>query len=128
MPLLRVLNEAGKLNEFQAQWLMPRREALEYYDLKADPKGLHNIAKEPKVVDRMAAMRSAMDKWINTSLDHGAQGDPPTEPLLSEIQRDKRHDYERIWKSRVKKAQPSDAERVAWWEKSYGLSLDQRIP
>ena len=128
MPLLRVLNEAGKLNEFQAQWLMPRREALEYYDLRADPKGLHNIAKDAKVVDRMAAMRSAMDKWINTSPDHGAQGDPPTEPPLSAIQRDKRLDYERIWKSRVKKAQPSDAERVAWWEKSYGLSLDQRIP
>lgn len=128
MPLLRVLSEAGKLNEFQAQWLMPRREALEYYDLKADPQGLHNIAKDAKVADRMAAMRSAMDKWINTSPDHGAQGDPPTEPPLSAIQRDKRHEYERIWKSRVKKAQPSDAERVAWWEKSYGLSLDQRIP
>jgi uncharacterized sulfatase len=128
MPLMRVLNEAGKLNEFQAQGLTPRREALEFYDLKADPQGLHNIAKDPKVAERMAAMRSAMDTWINTSPDHGAQGDPPTEPPLSAIQRAKRLEYERIWKSRVKKAQPSDAERVAWWEKSYGLSLENPIP
>jgi len=128
MPLLRVLNKEGKLNEFQAQWLTQRREELEFYDLKTDEQGLHNIAKDPKAADRMAAMRSAMDKWINTSPDHGAQGDPPTEPPLSQIQRDKRHEYERSWKSRVKKAQPSDAERVAWWEKSYGLSLDHPIP
>jgi len=128
MPLMRVLNRDGKLNEFQAQWLTPRREELEYYDLKADPQGLHNLAKVPKVADPMAAMRSAMDTWINTSADRGANGDPPTEPPFSAIQRSKRLEYERIWKSRVKKAQPSDAERVAWWEKSYGLSTQNPIP
>lgn len=128
MPLLRVLNKQGKLNELQAAWLTPRREALEYYDLKTDPQSLHNLAKDPQVADRMADMRKAMDTWINTSPDHGAQGDPPTEPPLSEIQRSKRLEYERIWKSRVKKGQPSDAERVAWWEKSYGLSLQNPIP
>lgn len=128
MPLLRVLSKEGKLNELQAAWLTPRREALEYYDLKADPQTLHNMAKNPKVADRIASMRSAMDTWINTSPDRGAQGDPPTEPPLSEIQRSKRLEYERIWKGRVKKGQPSDAERVAWWEKSYGVPLDARIP
>ncbi len=128
MPLMRVLNKDGKLNEFQAQWLTPRREELEYYDLKADPQGLHNIAKDPKVADPMAAMRSAMDTWIYTSPDRGAHGDPATEPPLSAIQRSKRLDYERIWKGRLNKSQPSDAERVAWWEKSYGLPAQNPIP
>jgi N-sulfoglucosamine sulfohydrolase len=128
MPLLRVLNKAGKLTEFQAQWLTPKRQALEFYDLKTDPQGLHNIAAEPTSVAKVSAMRAAMNTWIKTSPDKGAQGDPSTEPPLDEIQRAKRLEYERIWKVRLKKAEPSDAERVAWWEQSYGLSAKNPLP
>lgn len=128
MPLLRVLNKAGKLTDFQAQWLTPRRQELEFYDLKSDPQGLHNIAKDPKVADQMAAMRSAMGTWIYTSPDHGARGDPLTEPPLSAIQKSKRFDYQRTWKIRLKKSEPTDAERVAWWEQSYGLSSKNPLP
>ncbi|MBB5034519.1 sulfatase family protein [Prosthecobacter vanneervenii] len=125
MPLLRVLNQEGKLNELQAAWLTPQREALELYDLKTD---LHNMAKEPQAAAKVKELNAAMDAWIQSSHDQGAQGDPQTEPPLDQIQKDKRLEYERVWKTRLKKGQPSDAERVAWWEKSYGLSSDQRIP
>lgn len=129
LPLLRVLQKAGKLDALQTAWLAPeRREALEFYDLKTDPLGLRNIAKDPKVAEQVAALRGAMVQWIRHSPDRGAQGDPPTEPPLSAIQRDKRLEYERVWKARLKIAQPSDEERVAWWEKSYGLPLDTPLP
>ncbi len=128
MPLLRVLHQTGKLTKFQAQWLTPTRQALEFYDLQTDPQGLHNIAAEPAAAGRIAAMRAAMDNWINTTADKGTQGDPSTEPPLSAIQKDKRLDYQRTWKIRLKKAEPSDAERLAWWEQSYGHPLDNPAP
>ena len=51
----------------------------------------------------------------------GASGDPATEPSLDQIQRQKRADYQRAWKSRLQKPEPTDAERLAWCMKSYGL-------
>lgn len=128
MPLLRVLNQEGKLNALQAAWLGPQREALELYDLKADPQGLRNTAKDPQAAAKVTALSEAMDEWIQSSHDQGEQGDPKTEPPLDQIQKEKRLEYERAWKARLKKAPPSDAERVAWWERSYGLSLQNPIP
>ena len=128
MPLLRVLSQSGGLNELQAQWLTPHRPELEFYDLKADPQGLHNSAADPAAAIRIQAMCTAMDEWIKTSPDRGAQGDPATEPPLDMIQKDKRLEYERVWKTRLKKAAPSDEERVAWWAKSYGLPTKNPLP
>lgn len=129
LPLLRVLNQEGKLDALQTEWLAPKgRKALEFYDLKADPQGLHNIAQDSKAAGKVAAMQGALDAWIQSSHDQGVKGDPPTEPPLDVIQKDKRQEYERAWKTRLKKAEPSDAERVTWWEKSYGLSSDRPLP
>ena len=50
------------------------------------------------------------------------------EPPLAQIQKDKRADYQRTWNARLKKPEPTDAERVAWWEKSYGLPSQQPVP
>ncbi|WP_395749664.1 sulfatase [Prosthecobacter sp.] len=129
MPLLRVLNQAGKLNALQTAWLAPeKREPLELYDLKADPLGVHNIAKDLKESAKVSALQAALDSWIQSSHDQGAQGDPSSEPPLAEIQKDKRLDYQRVWKTRLKTPEPTDAERVAWWEKSYGLPSDHPVP
>lgn len=128
MPLLRVLNKSGGLNDFQAQWLTPTRPEIEFYDLKADPLGLHNIAADPAASDRVKPMRSALDAWIQTSPDRGAQGDPATEPPLATIQKEKRADYQRTWKSRLQRAEPTDAERVTWWMQAYGLPTKDPIP
>jgi hypothetical protein len=73
-------------------------------------------------------MRAALDTWIQTSPDRGAQGDPATEPPLTTIQKEKRADYQRTWKARLQKAEPTDAERVAWWEQAYGLLAKDPIP
>ncbi|WP_395740094.1 sulfatase [Prosthecobacter sp.] len=129
MPLLRRLQQAGKLDALQTEWLAPeRREPQELYDLKTDPLGVRNIAKAPQEAARVTAMQTTLETWIQSSRDQGAHEDPPTEPPLTEIQKEKRMEYQRVWKTRLKKAEPSDAERVAWWEKSYGLSSDQPVP
>lgn len=128
MPLLRLLGAAGQLNAFQAQWIAPTRPELEFYDLKKDPAGLHNVAAANPADPLMTGMQGAMDQWIKTTGDRGALPDPPTEPTLEEIQKSKRGDYQRTWEKRLKKGEPTDAERVAWWEESYGLPPKVIVP
>lgn len=121
MALLRVLNETGGLDTFQAQWLQPTRPEIEFYDFKTDALGLHDVSQHPDRAKSVAKMRGELDAWIESSGDRGANGDPPTEPSMATILKDKRLDYQRTWKTRLKKAEPTDAERLAWWMKSYGL-------
>ena len=128
MPLLRVLHASGELDTFQAKWLAPTRPGIEFYDLKTDVQGLHDVSQHPDHASSIAKMRETLDEWIKTSGDKGAAGDPPTEPSMAEIQKAKRADYERAWKSRLQKPEPTDAERVAWWMKSYGLGEKASIP
>ena len=112
----------------QDEWLKPNRAEIEFYDLKTDPQGIHNVAGERARTGEITAMRKQMDTWIQTSGDKGADGDPSTEPPLADIQKSKRADYQRTWKARLQKPEPTDAERVAWWEKSYGLPSKEPIP
>ncbi|MFZ4766879.1 MAG: sulfatase, partial [Roseimicrobium sp.] len=121
MPLLRVLQASGGLDPFQSSWLTPTRPEIEFYDLKTDPQGLHDVSQHPEHAAAIAAMRQHLDAWITRSKDRGATGDPSTEPPMEQIQKDKRADYQRTWKSRLKKPEPTDAERLDWWMKSYGL-------
>ncbi|MGV3662500.1 MAG: sulfatase [Prosthecobacter sp.] len=128
MPLLRELQRAGTLAAFPAQWLTPTRPEIEFYDLASDPLGLHNVAGDDKHARSVAASREKLEQWITASHDQGAQGDPATEPPLAEIQKSKRGDYNRTWTKRLGKAEPTDAERVNWWMKSYGLSTTAQQP
>jgi uncharacterized sulfatase len=121
MPLLRVLQASGRLESFPSKWLTPARSAIEFYDLKTDPQGLHDVSGDPRHAEALASMRQQLDSWITATKDRGASGDPVTEPSLERIMKDKRADYERTWKSRVRKPGPTDAERLAWWMESYGL-------
>lgn len=121
MPLLRELQRTGKLAAFPAQWLAPTRPEVEFYDLKADPAGLHNVAGGPAHAAQVNALTATLDGWIASSRDQGAQGDPATEPPLGEIQKSKRADYNRTWQKRLGRPEPTDAERVAWWLQEYRL-------
>jgi N-sulfoglucosamine sulfohydrolase len=121
MALLRVLNESGGLDTFQAQWLRPTRPEIEIYDLQTDARGLHDVSQHPDRAAAIAKMRGELDAWIRTTGDQGASGDPPTEPSMETILKEKRADYNRTWKARLKNPEPTDAERLAWWMSSYGL-------
>lgn len=121
LPLLRVLQETGGLDALQNRWLATTRPAIEFYDLKSDPQGQHDVSQHPAYAAAVEAMRQQLDTWITTSPDRGASGDPVTEPSLEQIQKDKRADYQRVWKSRLQIPEPTDAQRLTWWMKSYGL-------
>ncbi len=121
MPLLRVLQATGRLDVHQSVWLEQNRPPVELYDLKNDRDSLRNVAGDPRYSGTLALMQRRLEDWITSSKDRGAAGDPPTEPSLDQIQRQKRADYQRAWKARLQKPEPTDAERLAWWMKTYGL-------
>ena len=121
MPLLRILNKTGGLNTFQAQWLKTDRPEIEFYDLKTDPRDLNNLAAHPDHAPNITQMRSQLDSWIQSSGDRGAAGDPTTEPPMEQILKEKRANYQRTWKKRLGKPEPTDAERLAWWMRLYRL-------
>ncbi|MBE2286565.1 MAG: sulfatase [Prosthecobacter sp.] len=126
LPLLRVLQKQQKLDSFQQTWLTPTRPEWELYDLQTDPQGLHDVSAHADKSATLNELRTALDKWVRSSADRGANGDPSTEPPLPQIRRSKRADYERTWNIRLKKSQPSDEERLAWWMRSYGLAEDKQ--
>ncbi|MBL9201962.1 MAG: sulfatase [Opitutaceae bacterium] len=128
LPLLRVLGAAGGLDGLQTQWVATNRPEFEYYDLKRDPQGLRNLAADAARTGAMSGLRAALDDWLKATGDRGALPDPGTEPSLGEIQAKKRGDYQRTWTRRVGKPEPTDAERLAWWEKSYGLTAKPAQP
>jgi uncharacterized sulfatase len=121
LPLLRVLHSDGKLDALQDLWCQPTRAAIEFYDLARDPAGLHDVAAAPAHHATVATLRRALDEWILSTGDRGALPDPATEPTKAEIQQSKRADYQRKWQARLRQAEPTDLERLAWWEQSYGL-------
>lgn len=123
LPLLRVLHAAGRLQGLAAEWLQPVRAEFELYDLRADPAGLRNLAADPAGRTTRAELQRTLDAWIATSADRGGLPDPATEPSLPAIKQAKRADYQRAWQARLKKPEPTDAERLAWWERSYGLDV-----
>ncbi len=121
MPLLRVLHTAGKLDALQDLWCQPTRADFELYDLRRDPAGLQNLAHTPAQAATVADLRRALQEWIRFTGDRGALPDPPTEPTRPEMLKSKRGDYQRTWQARLKIAEPTDDQRLAWWEYAYGL-------
>lgn len=121
LPLLRVLHAAGRLDARQDLWCQPTRAARELYDLRRDPAGLENVAAEPAQAAVVADLGRSLDDWIRQTGDRGARPDPATEPTMPEILRSKRADYQRTWQARLGRGEPTDEERLAWWEREYGL-------
>ncbi len=121
MPLLRELQASNSLDALQSRWLAPTRSPIEFYDLNNDPLGLYDVAENPEYAATIAAMRQQLETWIHESNDHGVSGDPATEPPMENIQKTKLATYQRTWKTRIKTSEPTDAERLTWWKKSYGL-------
>lgn len=131
MTLLRVLDAGNRLDPFQASWLAPTRPEIEFYNLKTDPAGIHNVADDPENRETIASLRRRLNAQFQPATDKGAAGDPATEPPLTEIQAEKRKAYNRTWNSRLQNPEPTGVERLNWWLGQYGLgqtAADGPIP
>lgn len=127
MPLLRVLGKTTEMPSLQAKYLKPDRTSLELYDLKQDPTTLHNVAAAGEKAVVAKKLEDDLSNWIQRTGDAGALPDLPTEPTMEQILKDKRSDYQRTWKARLKVTEPTDDERLEWWMSQYGLSKPKAI-
>ncbi len=73
-------------------------------------------------------MTQSLNSWVQATVDRGALPDPPSEPSLAEIKKEKRAGYQRVWKGRIMNPEPTDEQRVAWWQESYGLANRSKNP
>lgn len=79
--LLRLL-DAGALTPIQAQWFRESKPAEELYDCEADPHELNNLAEDPAYQEKLEAMRSEMDQWLD---EIGDQPNLPEKELINQL-------------------------------------------
>ena len=68
--LLRLRDEGG-LDEYQAQWFRTSKPEEELFDTDADPHELHNLATDPAYADKLAELRTELDRWMTMTDDKG---------------------------------------------------------
>jgi arylsulfatase A-like enzyme len=78
---MRVLHDAGKLNELQARVFNPTRPVEELYDLKKDPNETVNLAEDPQYQKALASLRERLYAQMERSRDLGLIPEPILEDL-----------------------------------------------
>ncbi len=73
---MRRLHSEGKLNRDQALIMAETRPREEFYDLKADPHELRNLAADPAHAAQLARHRKALDDWMTRTDDKGRTPEP----------------------------------------------------
>ncbi len=76
--LMKELDTAGKLNQYQKALTAPTMPPEELYDLDDDPHEIHNLATcgDPKCQEALERLRKVLDLWIEESNDQGRELEP----------------------------------------------------
>lgn len=85
MPVMQELlrmNEAGELNEVQAQWFRPQKDPEELFDTQTDPHELNNLADDPAHADKLEELRAECDRWMEEIKD---VGEVPEVELIAQL-------------------------------------------
>ncbi len=75
--VLKQLFAEGKLNAVQSLFMQPHKPPVEFYDLKADPYEVRNLAASPKHEKLVADYARRLDGWIEETKDQGAIPESP---------------------------------------------------
>jgi N-sulfoglucosamine sulfohydrolase len=65
----REWHAAGKLNPVQSLFFAERKPAEELYDCEADPDEVKNLANDPKYAEKLAELRTELDRWLKSTND-----------------------------------------------------------
>ena len=69
MQAWRKANEDGKLNEVQKQFFVEKKPTEELYDCEADPFNTRNLADAKEHAEKLAELRTEMDRWLKATND-----------------------------------------------------------
>lgn len=79
MPIMQELlrlEEAGELNEAQAQWFRDNKDEEELFDTQSDPHELNNLADDPAYGEKLREMRDELNRWMTAIDDKGLMPEP----------------------------------------------------
>lgn len=79
----RELYAAGKLPEGVKPFFEPRKPEEQLYDLKNDPRNMHNLAGERKMRKVLKRMRGYLDEWLTRYPDRGET--PESQEVMDRI-------------------------------------------
>lgn len=71
LPLLRKMNEEGKLTPEQAYFFRPKKDEEQFYDLEKDPFELNNLADSPEYKEQKEILKTQLSTWIEETRDKG---------------------------------------------------------
>lgn len=79
MPIMQELlrlRDAGELNETQAQWFRDSKPEEELFDTVNDPHELNDLAADPDYADKLAELRTELNRWMVEIDDKGVMSEP----------------------------------------------------
>lgn len=65
------LNEDGKLDSIQNLWFRKTKPAEEFYNTKADPYELHDLANDPRYSTKKRELKAVLENWMKNMNDKG---------------------------------------------------------
>ncbi len=77
IPLMRYLNEKGKLTDVQARLLAPTRPKEELYDLDKDPYEINNLVESAEHQNDLKRLRGDLEDWLVEIDDKGRFPEDP---------------------------------------------------
>lgn len=69
MQVWREWNAAGKLNDVQKLFFAAKKPTEELYDSESDPYETKNLASDPAHAEKLAELRTEMDRWLKATND-----------------------------------------------------------
>jgi arylsulfatase A-like enzyme len=75
LALLNVLHLQGKLPPEQDAFMQPGKPPEELFDLRKDPREIHNVAGDPSYASVIREMRAELEKWRKSVGDPGVTED-----------------------------------------------------
>ncbi len=109
MQVWRRLHAEGLLVGPQAHFFAPQKPAEELYDLDKDPHEVENLAALPERRAKLEEMRSALDRWIDATVDLG--GVSEEELIRRGLVADRREEYAKRREEKLRLVAPSEAAR-----------------
>ena len=67
---------AGKLPEGVKPFFEPQKPEEQLYDLRTDPRNMHNLAEDRKMRRVLKQMRSYLEEWLTLYPDYGQTPEP----------------------------------------------------
>lgn len=116
LPVMRKLDQEGKLTPVQSLFFARQRPEEELYELSADPFEVNNLAADPQYAGTVLKYRQLLEEWMEATGDRGSEPEP--DELLQEMQQQAHEQWKTRMKARGLPENCSPDQLIDWWEQA----------